>query len=60
MGGNQGDAWNRGTYDFTKEISNGQAFQVIFEAERGPTSAGDIALDDITFSDCSHGECSRQ
>lgn len=52
MGGNQGDGWKRGKFDFSAQINNNKQFSVIFEASRGPAYTSDIALDDISFSDC--------
>ena len=54
--GNQGDGWYRGYHNFTDLIKNKTTFTVSFEASRGPTSASDIAIDDITFSPCTHGK----
>ena len=44
-------------HNFTELIKNKTAFTVSFEAERGPTTTSDIAIDDITFSSCTHSEC---
>ena len=43
-------------HNFSDLIKNKTSFTVIFEAERGPTSESDIAIDDITFTPCSHGK----
>ena len=56
VAGNQGDGWYRGVYNFSDLIANKTAFTVTFEAERGPQAASDIAIDDITFSPCTHGK----
>ncbi|XP_009074857.1 PREDICTED: MAM and LDL-receptor class A domain-containing protein 1, partial [Acanthisitta chloris] len=47
--GSQGPQWNRAEV-FLGIRSN---FQVIFRAKRGVSYMGDVALDDITFEDCS-------
>ncbi|XP_032545476.1 MAM and LDL-receptor class A domain-containing protein 1 [Chiroxiphia lanceolata] len=47
--GNQGPQWNRAEV-FLGIRSN---FQVIFRAKRGVSYMGDVAVDDITFEDCS-------
>lgn len=60
--GNQGDGWYRGVHNFTELLKNKTTFTVSFEAERGPTATSDIAIDDITFSPCTHtppGQCKR-
>ena len=56
VAGNQGDGWYRGSHNFSDLVKNKTAFTVIFEAERGPTAASDIAIDDITFTSCSHSK----
>ena len=56
MAGNQGDGWIRGVHNFSDLIKNKTSFTVTFEAERGPTSESDIAIDDITFTPCTHGK----
>ena len=43
-------------HNFSDLIKNKTAFTVTFEAERGPTSESDIAIDDITFTPCTHGK----
>ncbi|XP_062423588.1 MAM and LDL-receptor class A domain-containing protein 1 [Rhea pennata] len=47
--GNQGTQWNRA------EVFLGirSSFQVVFRAKRGVSYMGDVAVDDITFEDCS-------
>ncbi|XP_031558323.1 very low-density lipoprotein receptor-like [Actinia tenebrosa] len=50
VGGNHGDGWIRGKYDFAAQKNNNKNC-VIFEAARGPTYTSDIALDDISFTD---------
>ncbi|NXQ07814.1 MALR1 protein, partial [Vidua macroura] len=47
--GSQGPQWNRAEV-FLGIRSN---FQVIFRAKRGVSYMGDVAVDDITFEDCS-------
>ncbi|XP_027743387.1 MAM and LDL-receptor class A domain-containing protein 1, partial [Empidonax traillii] len=47
--GSQGAQWNRAEV-FLGIRSN---FQVIFRAKRGVSYMGDVAVDDITFEDCS-------
>ncbi|XP_033367551.1 MAM and LDL-receptor class A domain-containing protein 1 [Parus major] len=47
--GSQGPQWNRAEV-FLGIHSN---FQVIFRAKRGVSYMGDVAVDDITFEDCS-------
>ncbi|XP_066047695.1 MAM and LDL-receptor class A domain-containing protein 1 [Chamaea fasciata] len=47
--GSQGPQWNRAEV-FLGVRSN---FQVIFRAKRGVSYMGDVAVDDITFEDCS-------
>ncbi|XP_032927197.1 MAM and LDL-receptor class A domain-containing protein 1 [Catharus ustulatus] len=47
--GTQGPQWNRAEV-FLGIRSN---FQVIFRAKRGVSYMGDVAVDDITFEDCS-------
>ncbi|XP_063269590.1 MAM and LDL-receptor class A domain-containing protein 1 [Prinia subflava] len=47
--GSQGPQWNRAEV-FLGIRSN---FQVIFRAKRGISYMGDVAVDDITFEDCS-------
>jgi len=43
-------------HNFSDLIKNKTSFTVSFEAERGPTSESDIAIDDITFTPCTHGK----
>ncbi|XP_013804776.1 MAM and LDL-receptor class A domain-containing protein 1 [Apteryx mantelli] len=47
--GSQGPQWNRA------EVFLGirSSFQVVFRAKRGVSYMGDVAVDDITFEDCS-------
>ncbi|NXE48042.1 MALR1 protein, partial [Casuarius casuarius] len=47
--GSQGTQWNRA------EVFLGirSSFQVVFRAKRGVSYMGDVAVDDITFEDCS-------
>lgn len=44
--GQQGTQWQNGQ----APISSTQNFQIVFEGRRGQSYSGDIALDDITFS----------
>ncbi|XP_066300034.1 MAM and LDL-receptor class A domain-containing protein 1-like [Branchiostoma lanceolatum] len=44
---NQGDQWSDGQVEFTSLDS----YRIVFEAVRGLSHTGDIAIDDITFED---------
>ncbi|CAH3118157.1 unnamed protein product [Pocillopora meandrina] len=46
LSGNFGDQW----YSGQAPITSGSPYQVVFEAVRGSSVSGDIAIDDITFS----------
>ncbi|KAI8512343.1 MAM domain, meprin/A5/mu [Branchiostoma belcheri] len=47
MSGNQGNAWQRASVDFS---SSSSYFQIIFEGVRGQWDNGDIAIDDVEIS----------
>lgn len=47
--GEQGNEWKQASVEVTSSVS----YQVFFEGVRGVDFRGDIAIDDITFKDCS-------
>ena len=49
--GAQGSVWNLGTIN----IGGHANFRIVFEAVAGDGFRGDIALDDISFTDCHPG-----
>ena len=49
--GEQGNSWIKGTVD----IGGHANFRIVFEGVRGDGYQGDIAIDDISFTDCKPG-----
>lgn len=49
--GEQGNSWIKGTAD----VGGHANFRLVFEGVRGDGFQGDIALDDISFTDCHPG-----
>ncbi|KAK3721870.1 hypothetical protein QZH41_011496, partial [Actinostola sp. cb2023] len=50
MRGSQGNQWNEAVVT----IQQSSSFALVFEATRGSSFAGHIAIDDVTFTD---GQC---
>ena len=52
--GEQGSDWIKGTVN----IGGHANFRIVFEGVRGDGYQGDIAIDDISFTDCKPGKIS--
>ena len=50
--GSQGDQWLVSYVDVEQYLNGAATYVVMFEAVRGSSYTGDIALDDITFGQC--------
>lgn len=53
IAGEQGDFWEKRSYDLSSINAAGKDFEVVIEGQVGEGHRGDIAIDDITLSkDC--------
>ncbi|XP_062568590.1 mucin-5AC-like isoform X2 [Saccostrea cucullata] len=51
MSGNQGDTWHKGSLEIGARTSR---FQIIITGTRGDDHRGDIAIDDVSITNCTH------
>ncbi|XP_062617963.1 MAM and LDL-receptor class A domain-containing protein 1-like isoform X3 [Saccostrea cucullata] len=53
MSGNQGDTWHKGSLEIGTRTSR---FQILITGTRGDDRRGDIAIDDVSITNCTSGK----